>query len=110
YVFVPAGPRGLEGTPLRNAFTDGSGRFRIGGVSPGRHLVFARADGLVDATRGTLVVVGVGQTSMEIEIRLEAGSTIRGKVVDHGKPVADAHVAALNDFHARLTAVSQDDG
>ena len=110
YVFVPGGPRGTESTPLRGAMTDSSGRFRIGGVAAGRHLVFARAAGLVDTTRGTPVVVGVGQSSVEIEIRVEAGSTIRGKVVDHGKPVAGARVAALNDFQARLTAVSQEDG
>lgn len=75
-----------------------------------RHLVFARADGMAESAEGTPVVVGVGQTSVEIELRLEAGSTIRGTVADHGKPVAGARVGAFDGLRTTATAVSQVDG
>ncbi|MBL0218938.1 MAG: sigma-70 family RNA polymerase sigma factor [Myxococcales bacterium] len=110
YVFVPPGSEGIESTPLRGSFTDAAGRFRIDRMTAGRHLVFARAEGLVETTQGTPVVVGVGQTSVEIEIRLETGSTIRGKVVDDGKPIAGARVNALDGSRSTASAVSQDDG
>ncbi len=110
YVFVPAGRWGTESTPLRGAFTDASGHFRIDRMSAGRHLVFARAEGLTETAFGTPVVVGVGQTSVELELRLEAGSTIRGTVVDDGKPVAGARVTALDGARGTASAISQDDG
>ncbi len=104
YVYVAA-KRGPQPTPLRSAFADASGHFRIDRVAAGSHLVFARADGMAESTHGTSVAVGVGQVSVELEIRLEAGSTIRGRVADHDKSIAGAHVAA-----GGALAVSQDDG
>lgn len=105
YVYVPAGPPGVQRTGARATFTDGAGHFRIDRLAPGNHVVFARADGLGDAVRGVAVAVAAGQTSAEIELRLAAGSTIRGRVVDDGKPVVGARVAA-----AHRTAISQHDG
>ena len=105
YVYVAAGSGGVSRTAWRAAFTDASGRFRIDRVAPGRHLVFARADGLTDSSRGVPIAVDAGQTSAEIEIRLDAGSTIRGRVVGANKPVAGARVAV-----GHATAFSQDDG
>ncbi|MGE0396209.1 MAG: sigma-70 family RNA polymerase sigma factor [Kofleriaceae bacterium] len=111
YVFAPAGPRNVESTPLRGAFTDASGMFRLDRMAAGRHLVFARADGLAEPTRGTPVVLGVGQTSVEIEIRLEVASTISGKVIANDKPVGGARVIAMDAAgHASANAVSQEDG
>jgi RNA polymerase sigma factor (sigma-70 family) len=111
YVFLPPGPRGLQTTASRGTFTDGTGRFKIDRVAPGPHLVFARADGMAES-RGTPVAVEAGQTTAEIEIRLETASTIRGVVVDHEhKPVVGARVAtaAVDGGHASV-AVSQEDG
>jgi RNA polymerase sigma factor (sigma-70 family) len=111
YVFVPPGHRGVESTPLRGAFTDERGVFRLDGMSAGRHLVFARADGLADTSRATPVVVGVGQTSVEIELRLEAASTIAGRVVSSNKPIAGARVMALDTAgRPGPSAISQEDG
>ncbi|HEY5927162.1 MAG TPA: sigma-70 family RNA polymerase sigma factor, partial [Kofleriaceae bacterium] len=105
YVYVPAGPGGVQRTGWRATFSDASGRFRLDRLAPGRHLVFARAEGLADAARGVPVGIEAGQTSAEIEIRLEVGSTIRGRVVDGDKPIAGARVAVTS-----RSAYSQDDG
>jgi RNA polymerase sigma factor (sigma-70 family) len=105
FVYVPAGPPGVQRTGWRAAFSDANGQFRIDRVAPGRHLVFAGAEGLANTPRGTPVAVEAGQVSAELEIRLEAGSTIRGKVVDGDKPIGGARIAA----HGR-NAYSQDDG
>ena len=109
YVFVPTG-RGLESSPLRGTFTDTSGRFRLDRMTAGRHLVFARGEGMARSVEGTPVVVGVGQTSVEIEIRLEAGSTLRGRVVEGKKPIGGAHVVVLGGVESGPAAFSQDDG
>jgi RNA polymerase sigma factor (sigma-70 family) len=110
YVFAAAWQRGVEGTPQRAAFTDQAGRFRLDQIAAGRHLVFVRADGLVDTSPGTSVDVGVGQASIEIEIRLEAASTLRGGVVDGDRPIAGARVVAADSRGVGPSAVSQEDG
>lgn len=112
HVFVAQGPWGIESTAWRGTFTDREGRFRIEKVAAGRHLVFARAEGMVGSPRGTPVVVGAGQTSEEIEIRLEAGSVLRGVVVQDGDPIPGARVTAIawDGIRSARTAVSQQDG
>jgi len=63
-------------------------------------------------SRGTPVGLEAGQTTAEIEIRLETASTIRGVVADHEqKPVSGALVAtaAVDGGHGSV-AVSQEDG
>jgi RNA polymerase sigma factor (sigma-70 family) len=113
YVFVPYGPPGVESTPLRTTFSDATGHFRLDRMTAGRHLVFARAEGMSESLQGTPAVVGVGQTSVEIELRLAVGSTIRGTVVDHAhKPIGGATVAAIDRLYGTTaaTGVSQDDG
>lgn len=111
FVFVPAGAPGLvESTPHRGAFTDANGHFQLTGMTAGRHLVSARADGLALSATGVPAIVDVGQTSVEIEIRLETGSTIEGMVVDHGKPLPGVRVRALDGPRVVGTAVSQDGG
>ncbi|MEO8699110.1 MAG: sigma-70 family RNA polymerase sigma factor [Kofleriaceae bacterium] len=109
HVFVPGGRAlQLETTAWRGTFSDAQGRFRLDRVAPGRHLVQARAEGMVASTRGTPVIVAAGETTPEIEIRLEAGSRIQGVVREGSTPVAGARVATT--AVASRTAVSQDDG
>jgi RNA polymerase sigma factor (sigma-70 family) len=112
HVFIPPGPPGRETTAWRGAFADAHGRFRIDRVAPGRHLVMARAEHISAPARGTPVVIDAGQTSAEIEIRLEPGATLRGVVRTAGTPVAGAHVIATTiDGGSRTRdVVSQADG
>ena len=105
YVWVPAGPPGVYRTGWRATLTDATGQFRIDRLAPGRHEVFARADGLAATERGVPVALEAGQTSADIEIRLGAGATLRGTVVEDGHPVAGARVAA-----GQRVAISQEDG
>ncbi|MDB4958785.1 MAG: hypothetical protein JWO36_6354 [Myxococcales bacterium] len=109
-VYVPAGQPAVVRTSWRGTFTDATGHFRLDRVPPGRHLVFARGEGMV-LSRGTVVIVEAGRTSTELEIRLEVGSTIRGTVIDHGKPVAGARVAPMiAEGRGTTAAMSQEDG
>jgi RNA polymerase sigma factor (sigma-70 family) len=112
HVFVASGPWGIERSAWRGTFTGDDGQFRIDEVAPGRHRVFARAEGMVETSRATPVVVEAGQISEELVIRLGAGSLVRGVVLEGGEPVAGARVAtqALEGRSRSRVAVSQEDG
>jgi RNA polymerase sigma factor (sigma-70 family) len=111
YVLVPRGPPGSETTAQRATFSDEAGKFKIAGVAPGPHTVLAEAAGYVATQGGVPVTIDAGQTSIELVIRLEHGSTIRGVVHKDDKPVAGAHVSvAADDAWRQPIAVSQTDG
>lgn len=112
HVYLPPGPLGVESTSWRGTFTGDDGHFRLDQVAPGRHRVLARADGMVGSPQGTPVLVEAGQTTNEIEIRMEAGSVLRGVVRQAGEPVAGARVAAIatDGVRSARTSVSQEDG
>jgi hypothetical protein len=112
YVFVPRGPNGSETTAQRAAFADDAGTFKIDRVAPGPHVVLAEGPGYVATSRGVPVTLDAGQTSTQIVIRLERGSTIRGVVQNDDKPVAGAHVSFItgDDAGRPPVAVSQADG
>lgn len=111
HVRLAPAQRGFERTATRAAFSDSDGRFRISGVAPGPHVLAAVADRLATA-RETPIVVEAGQTSEEIVLLLETRSIVRGRVIDGGKPVAGAVVAARTTDAGRQSAdaVSQEDG
>jgi RNA polymerase sigma factor (sigma-70 family) len=111
HVRLGPGQRGFERTASRAAFSGSDGRFRISGVAPGPHVLVAVADRLATA-RETPIVVEAGQTTEEIDLVLETRSTVRGRVIDGGKPVAGAVVAARTGDAGRQSAdaVSQEDG
>ena len=110
---VRLGPaqRGFERTASRVAFSGDDGRFRISGVAPGPHVLEAASHRLATA-RETPIVVEAGQTTDDIVLVLETRSTVRGRVIDGGKPVAGAVVAARTSDAGRQSAdaVSQEDG
>ena len=96
--------RGLwDKLPIARACSDRDGRFRLVGVAPGANLLVARANGLLPATRAS-VMARPGPDRDVGTLRLERGETLGGRVLDHaGTPVAGARVRAaaigLLGFH-----------
>ncbi len=78
-------PRGPTGEGSRTAITDAGGRFRIGGLPDGRVEVTAAADGYAESH-----LKGVDPSADDmLEIELNRGATLTGRVVDsRGDPVA----------------------
>jgi protocatechuate 3,4-dioxygenase beta subunit len=74
------------------AQTDEEGKFKIDGLGPGPHNLGARSS---DPKHRQVQVEGIQAGTRGVEIRLETGLTITGKVVDHdGNPVAGVGVVA----------------
>ena len=93
---VDYGPRRQ---PAAKAVTDADGSFRMTGVNGGRYRLSALAPSLVssDATRrggsGKLVTIADGETIEGINLRLERGGVITGRVNDaEGRPVIGEYV------------------
>ncbi len=99
------------------AVTDERGRFTLSGLAPGRHRLFAFANGLA-AVDPTEVTVEAGRTSAEIVLRLGAAARISGVVTDGRQPVAGARISVDGGTPimggavavARVDAVTQPDG
>ena len=72
---------------------DGSGRFRIANLMPGTYRVEARASGYVVA-HSPDIEVPAGEAIKDIQITLQRGATIRGRVIAAGtrEPVSGAMV------------------
>jgi uncharacterized GH25 family protein len=110
---VPGFSSGISGAPGM-AITDGDGRFRMGGVLPGRRQLSATADG----HRSRLVDVNViAGDNDEVTVPLEPSTTIAGRVVDEAGQAAEGATITLREgerWRAResdiLSAVSQADG
>ena len=80
-----------DGAPLpRTVTSDADGRFRFVAVLPGSYLVGAHAEGFYPAEPRP---VRVGKSPASVEVRLDPGATIEGRVIDeNAQPVADAAV------------------
>ena len=85
-----------DGAPLpRTVQSDGEGNFRFVAVLPGHYVVDARAEGFYPAEPHP---VRVGKTPATLDVRLDAGATIEGRVVDeNAQPVAGAEVAVSGE-------------
>lgn len=96
--------------PMSNGVLSGpDGRFRLP-VSPGSYKVGAT---FANATTAADVQVSavVGQPGSEVVLRLKEGTTLRGRVISAGKPVAGAQVQLVwANGGQELDAFSQDDG
>lgn len=93
-----------------SASTDDQGRFRIGALPPATYTITASKTGFVDAvfgqrrplTPGTPVPLAEGQQVAGIDLRLNKGGVITGRVADEdGEPLAQAIVTVLRQQYVR---------
>ncbi|HEX9103675.1 MAG TPA: carboxypeptidase-like regulatory domain-containing protein, partial [Polyangia bacterium] len=79
----------------RTVTSDDEGNFRFVAVLPGSYVVGAHADGFYPAEPRPL---RVGKTPATVEVRLDPGATVEGRVVDErAQPVAGAEVAVSGE-------------
>jgi RNA polymerase sigma-70 factor (ECF subfamily) len=111
WVVIDPSDHGNERNAPVTGFSAADGTFRITGVSPGRNLVAGFAPGM-RSTHKQEVVIGAGQVTENIVVRLAPSATIRGVVVAGGAPVADAGVGIKigNRDETGVLAVTQADG
>jgi len=111
-VFVPRGPGMPEASAWRGTFSRADGTFTIAGLAPGRHRVLARAEGMVMRHEEQIVAVEAAMSVAQIEIRLSAGSRLRGVVRAEGGVVSGARVVVHSARASRFapSAISQLDG
>jgi len=112
---VEGGPQQRHGTT-----TDADGKWEIGDLPAGRYTVTASKGGYVTMQygqrrpfqAGTPVAVADAATVDHLDVTLQRGAVITGRIVDEfGEPVAQVGVQAMrytynNDGQRRLTAVS----
>lgn len=90
--------------------TGRDGRYRIRGLPRGKHHVLAAAPGFADA-RSRQVSVAAGQVVRGVDIVLDAGTILVGKVSDpRGAPVVGARVTAKPEVGLPLEAFTDGDG
>jgi len=81
-----------SGTQATKAISDGRGEFTVGSLDPDIYVVYVVADHYA-VGESKSVQVTRRQTVKDVEIRLDAGGSISGKVADNqGKAVAGAKV------------------
>jgi hypothetical protein len=104
----------------RGTTTDADGKWEITDLPAGRYTVTASKGGYVTVQygqrrpfqAGTQVVVADGATADRLDVTLQRGAVITGRIVDEfGEPVAQVGVQAMrytygNEGQRRLTAVS----
>jgi protocatechuate 3,4-dioxygenase beta subunit len=99
-LLVPAAPtNGLMRMPPET-FTGTDGRFTFATVAPGEYRIDIRKSGfapLMDpTTRRPSFTLASGQSVDNIEILLEKGGVIAGRVMDvNGEPLTDAHIMVM---------------
>jgi protocatechuate 3,4-dioxygenase beta subunit len=82
--------------PPRDTRADEQGRFEFTALEPGRYEVMGRKGALVGA--GEIVGVAVAQTVDNIEVKVDRGFSISGRVKDdRGKGVVNTRVSAMRD-------------
>ncbi len=96
---MPTGSRSGPFGPPPQTVTDRDGRFTFEGLVPGMYRIDVQKTGfapLDDSSRGRTLQIAAGQSLDAIELRLQRGGAIAGRVLDAGgEPLPDAHVMAL---------------
>jgi protocatechuate 3,4-dioxygenase beta subunit len=98
-MLFPAGPSTGPMGPPPQTLTDQDGRFAFDPLAPGTYRVIAQKTGytpLLDPSRARTVRVGAGQAIDGIDLRLQKGAVIAGKVLDAaGDPLPDVRIMAM---------------
>jgi hypothetical protein len=93
----------------RQTVNDARGAFEIGGLAAGKYdLLVTTADGRVGKLPGTVVAAGERKTGLRVTV--QAGATVRGKVVTFpdGKPATGATVVVLDDQQPMFGSAGDD--
>jgi protocatechuate 3,4-dioxygenase beta subunit len=99
----PSGPIGPIGPPPE-VLTDQDGRFVFERLAPGTYRLDAQKTGFapLDPFGARTVQVGAGQTTDGVDLQLQKGGVIAGKVIDAaGDPLPDARIMAMRRVSAR---------
>ena len=110
YVYAIMKGWGRDRVSEGHALTAEDGRFRIGGLLPGRYRMTGFADGVV--AEPVEIVANVGANNPEITLSMKAMARVSGRVVSAGEPVGGARVIATLDSSPRRSDIvfSQADG
>jgi len=115
----------MQGEYLDSAFTDGSGNFSVTGLSGGRYYVQAvsfsnfRSEWFSNvavtgdnvSVGASLIIVGIGGTSNNINFSLEFGGCVTGRVMSaSGSPLPGVYVEAVNAKGEYLQSEITDSG
>ncbi|HKE01944.1 MAG TPA: carboxypeptidase-like regulatory domain-containing protein, partial [Planctomycetota bacterium] len=90
-----------DGDPLGLIVTDENGEFVLGGLAPDRYVVVAWASGHASAYSAPVSLVR-GSAPPRLEIALEAGASIRGRVVSGDAAISGARVRAKRQGARKL--------
>lgn len=87
----------LQGSPMRNAFSDSNGGFAIEGVSAGRYSISAQKPGFFGSqerrSTGSVQMVEVGTDTDSVSLKLAQESVIFGRLTDsNGQPIESVSV------------------
>jgi len=87
----------LQGSPMRNAFTDSNGSFAIDGVSAGTYSIHAQKPGYFGTQErrsyGSVQTVEVGASAEPVTLKLAQESVIFGRLTDaNGQPIESVSV------------------
>ncbi len=91
-LYPAAWPQRLR-TTTAVAISDSEGRFRIAGLAPGRHTLYAQDRGHV--VRPTPILIHAGSESPEVLLHADDRLALRGKVVESGQAVGGARIFSL---------------
>jgi hypothetical protein len=83
--FLQFQPAGDEQAERVGGYTDSDGRFIIGGIPAGAHVVTAQAQGYLGATQEVIIIADDAGSNPDLTIQLVSGSTtvtVTGRVVD----------------------------